>query len=98
MKTLGFRPGHLIGLIFGESTFIAILGGLLGLLITLPIIRGFAIFLTENMGNFFPVFEISDKTMAIAIASAIFVGILAAIFPTIQAVRMKISDGLREIG
>ena len=35
LTTLGFRPKHLVGLIFGESFLIAIFGGILGILITL---------------------------------------------------------------
>ncbi|MFQ5649980.1 MAG: ABC transporter permease [bacterium] len=98
MKTLGFQPKHLIALIFGESTAIALLGGTLGILVTLPIIRGFAAFLTENLGSFFPVFELSPKTLALAATASITVGLVAALFPAWQAVRLNIADGLRRIG
>jgi putative ABC transport system permease protein len=97
MKTLGFRPWHLIGLIFGESTAIAIMGGILGLLITFKMVEVFGIFLSENLGGFFPIFEMSSTTTMIAMFSAFLVGLVAALFPTIHAVRMKITDGLREI-
>ncbi|HEX9652528.1 MAG TPA: FtsX-like permease family protein, partial [bacterium] len=98
LKTLGFRPGHLTGLIFGESLFIAVLGGAIGLLLAVPIIAGFGEFLSVNLGSFFPVFELSRSTVLLAAVAALSVGIAAAIFPTINATRMKIADGLRYIG
>lgn len=98
MKTLGFRAKHLTGLIFGESTLIATFGGLLGLLISVPMIRGFGIVLTQSLGNFFPVFEISTTTFVLAMVASLCVGLIAAFFPTMQAVRMRIADGLRTIG
>lgn len=98
LKTLGFRSKHLIGLIFGESAVIAIFGGLLGLLIAFPIIRGFGMFLTQNLGSFFPIFELSTLTVVLAIIASVSVGVVAALFPTVRAVSMKISDGLRHMG
>ncbi len=98
LKTLGFRPHHIASLIFGESITIAIVGGLLGLLVTMPMIKGFSIFLTQNLGSFFPVFEITNTTLALAMTAALAVGLIAGTFPTVSAVKMKISDGLRSVG
>jgi putative ABC transport system permease protein len=98
MKTLGFRPKHLVGLIFGESALIALLGGVLGLCVTIPMTWAFGVFLTQNLGSFFPVFEISTATLFLAVLAAFAVGVLAALFPTVRAVRMKIADGLRYVG
>jgi putative ABC transport system permease protein len=93
LKTLGFRPGHLIGLIFGESMVIAILGGLLGILLTFPA----ASIVKIALSAFFPIFKISTLSIILASSMTIFVGFLAAIFPTIKAVRTPIVDGLRII-
>ncbi len=94
MKTLGFRPVHIVGLIFGESLFIAILGGLLGIVITLfpvmPLVR-------TALGHFFPTFPLSVVTLILGMSSAIVVGFLAAVFPTFKAVKTPIVDGLRVI-
>jgi len=98
LKTLGFKPSHISSLIFGESLTIALFGGLLGLGLTLIIVKRFGAFLENNMGGFFPIFEISNTTLSLAILAALAVGLIAAIFPTITAVKMKISDGLRQIG
>ncbi|HKK21541.1 MAG TPA: ABC transporter permease [candidate division Zixibacteria bacterium] len=93
MKTLGFSPFHIVGLIFGESLFIAALGGTLGILITFPI----AGLIKVAMGAFFPIFKIHPVTLAVGFVSALFVGLLAAIFPAVKAVRTSIVDGLRII-
>ena len=98
LKTLGFRPIHLISLIFGESIIIAMVGGCLGILLTFPICNGFAKFISDNLGSIFPVFELKNGTIALALLAAFAVGIVAAIFPTLRAIRMKISDGLRFVG
>jgi putative ABC transport system permease protein len=98
LKTLGFRPSHLTWLIFGESLFIAAFGGLAGLLLAVPIIDGFGEFLSVNLGSFFPVFELSRSTVLLAATAALLVGLVAAVFPTFNATRMKIADGLRYIG
>ncbi len=98
LKTLGFRPRHLIGLIFGESVAIAASGGFLGLILTLGMIQSFGKLITQNLGSFLPVFEISSTTILFSIVAAMTVGIVAAVFPTVQAVRMRITDGLRYVG
>jgi putative ABC transport system permease protein len=98
MKTLGFRPKHIIGLIFGESTFIALIGGFLGIFLTIPICNAFAQFISENLGSIFPVFGLKDSTIVLSVIAAISVGFAAAVFPTIRAIQMNIADGLRQIG
>jgi putative ABC transport system permease protein len=92
MKTLGFGSGHIMGLIFGESVFIAFVGGLLGFGITFPVVNMMRPFL-----QWFPVFEVSTLTYSLAFISSIVVGFLAAIFPATKAIRTSIVDGLRII-
>ena len=94
LKTLGFTAKHLVILIFGESLSIAILGGILGILITFPACAGFA----KGMQSFIPRFVIEPDTLVMAAVFAIIVGIVSAIFPVNQAVKMKIVDGLRQVG
>ncbi|MEI6597706.1 MAG: ABC transporter permease, partial [bacterium] len=95
LKTLGFKKGHIIGLIAGESLFISAIGGGLGLMLTFPATTAFAAALPPG---FFPVVEITNGTIFLAITAALLVGVLAALFPIWRAVRMKIVDGLRQIG
>ena len=91
MKTIGYRPVHIIGLIFGESLFMAAIGGALGLAIAYPI----ALLVKTALSSFFPVFGIQLMTLAYAVLAALIVGLLSAIFPTIKAIKTPIVDGLR---
>lgn len=97
LKTLGFRPFHLVGLIGGESLMIAMGGFALGLALMIYVCNGFATFITSNLGNFFPVFELKNITIILALTSAILVGVFAAVFPAWRAVRMRIADGLHRV-
>jgi putative ABC transport system permease protein len=91
MKTLGFRPIHILGLIFGESLVIAGVGGLLGILITFPINN----LLSTAVKDFFPVFKLDLMSLAVGMTASIAVGLVAAVFPAVKAVRTPIVDGLR---
>ncbi|UCE23319.1 MAG: ABC transporter permease [Candidatus Zixiibacteriota bacterium] len=93
MKTLGFRPIHIVGLIFGESLVIAGIGGLLGVIITFPI-NGL---LAEVIKDYFPIFKLDPLTLVLGLVSSLIVGFVAAVFPTLKAVRTPIVDGLRII-
>ncbi|MBM2840219.1 MAG: transporter, rane protein [Bacteroidetes bacterium] len=95
LKTLGFAKGHLVGLIAGESLMISIAGGILGLFLTFPMVKGIAANIPSGM---FPVFEITPTTIALAGSSALVVGVVAALFPIWRATSMRIVDGLRQIG
>ena len=94
LKALGFGPGFVASLIVGESVMITALGGALGILATFPVAAGFK----AALGSFFPVFKVAPETVAMQAASALAVGLLAAILPSIRAARVKIVDGLRYIG
>ncbi|MDH5263580.1 MAG: ABC transporter permease [Betaproteobacteria bacterium] len=94
LKALGFGPGFVAALIVGESVMITTLGGALGILATFPVAAGFK----AALGSFFPVFKVAPETVAMQAASALAVGLLAGILPSIRAARVKIVDGLRYIG
>jgi putative ABC transport system permease protein len=93
MKTLGFRPFHLLGLIVGESLFIAVVGGVLGVLLMV----GLANVIAVAMANFFPIFSVPSSAYIYAAIISLLVGGVAALLPTLRAVRMKIVDGLRVV-
>lgn len=95
LKTIGFSGGHLTALISGESLVISLLGGGLGLLLTYPIVGMFSLFVPKS---WFPIFYIEPITIILAGASAVLVGILAAVFPIQRALRTSIVDGLRFVG
>ena len=93
-KALGFSPGFVAALIFGESLMLTALGGGLGILATFPL----AAAVKGLVGNIFPVFKVSGETVVLQAASALVVGALAGIVPAIRAARVRIVEGLRYIG
>ena len=93
-KAMGFQAHHIAGMVFGESLFITTAGGCLGILLTFPVAGKFG----EVMGNFFPVFQVERSTVYMDLIFCLIVGIVAGIFPTVRAVRIKIADGLRRVG
>jgi putative ABC transport system permease protein len=94
LKALGFGPGWVAGLIFGESIALALIGGAIGIALTFPVAHEFA----KAMGTLFPVFNVDTGTVAMQMAAVLIVGAVAAAMPTLRAVRVRIADGLRNIG
>lgn len=94
LKTLGFGPRHLSLFIFGESLAIALAGATVGIALTFPVAERFG----KAMGSLFPVFNVNIDTVYMQIASALVVGIVAALFPCLSASRLRIADGLRHAG
>lgn len=93
-KAMGFKGYHIAGLIFGESLFITICGGAVGILLTFPVAHKFG----EVMGQFFPIFQVARSTIYMDILFCLLVGIIAGLFPAWRAVGIKIADGLRRVG
>ena len=93
LKALGFPPGFVVGLLYGESLLIAGLGGVLGVVATLPLSAAFA----QATGTLFPVFQLSSLTMGLQLLAAAIVGIVAAAWPAWRMSRIDIVDGLRHV-
>jgi putative ABC transport system permease protein len=93
LKALGFSPGFVVRLLFGESLLIALAGGVAGILLTHPLAAAFK----SLVGNLFPVFNVSALTMALQLAAALLVGLVAAAWPAWQTSRIDIVTGLRHV-
>lgn len=93
LKALGFPPAFVVKLLFGESLLIAVIGGAAGLILTLPMAAAFR----GAVGTLFPVFEVSQLTMALQLAAALVVGLVAAAWPAWKMSRIDIVQGLRHV-
>jgi putative ABC transport system permease protein len=93
MRTLGFQGYHLVGLILGESLFIASLGGLAGMVLLYFVGSGVGVALSQ----FFPGFEVTAMTYLSSSIAAVVIGAAASFFPIYRALRINIVDGLRVV-
>ena len=93
LKALGFPPGFVVRLLFGESLFIAFIGGIAGLLLTWPLAAGFR----SLTGALFPVFKVSAETMGLQLLACLVVGVVAAAWPAWKMSRIDIVAGLRHV-
>jgi putative ABC transport system permease protein len=94
LKALGFGPGFLVALVAGESLFIAAVGCVLGIALTLPVAAAFG----KTLSSLFPIFRVAPETFAMQVACATAVGVAAAVLPALRAASVSVVDGLRSIG
>jgi len=94
LKTLAFGGGHITVLIFGESLVVTIIGCLLGVAATFPGTK----IISNELGTYFPVFNIGRETILLNFVAALTIAFVAAIIPTRRAIKIRIADGLRRIG
>jgi putative ABC transport system permease protein len=93
LKALGFSPSFVVRLLFGESLMIALVGGLAGVLLTLPMAAAFG----GATGSLFPIFRVSTSTMAWQALAALVVGVVSAAWPAWKMSRIDIVAGLRHV-
>jgi putative ABC transport system permease protein len=93
LKALGFGPGFVALLIFGESLAIAAAGGALGMALTIPVAAAFG----DLVSTVFPIFRVPPDTYGWQFACALTVGLAAAILPSVRAASVNIVEGLRRI-
>jgi putative ABC transport system permease protein len=98
LRVLGFSRGSILLSFLIESLLLALIGGVFGCLLALPIngvttgIGSFATF-SEIAFNF----HVSPSTMLAGIIFALVVGVIGGLFPASNAARKEILTALREI-
>jgi putative ABC transport system permease protein len=92
LKTLGFRTSHLTFLNFGESLFVALMGGALGAFLIWPGLKVFKVIIAAFQGM-----EYQFDVLFWVIPAVIIVGIVASIVPIYRAVKTTIVEGLRTL-
>jgi putative ABC transport system permease protein len=98
LKTLGFSSGLVMTLILSESLLIGALGGGLGILISVGILK----ILPEvpMLGDIlagYPNFGLSVHTTVIGVCIALLLGLFAGLFPAITGYRARITEVLRQV-
>jgi putative ABC transport system permease protein len=94
LKTLGFTGRHVLAFILGEALVIGILGGVLGIVLTFPVVFLFG----KALPTFFPVIGVAPITVVLALLAAAVCGLAAGAAPALRAAKMPIVAGLRTVG
>jgi putative ABC transport system permease protein len=93
LKTLGFTKQTIAGLVLTESFLITAIGGAIGL--------GLAALLADSIGDvlasFFPVIGIPASAYATGAVLIVVLSVLAALLPSLEASRLRITDALRKV-
>jgi len=98
LRAIGFSPGYIFGFIVGEAMLVALVGGIVGALITFLLINnGIGPAMEENMAGLFPYFRTPGATLGLAMVVATILGALSAVIPAILASRRRVVDALRRL-
>lgn len=98
LRVLGFSKGSIMFSFLIESLLLALLGGVIGCLIALPL-NG----VTTGVGNFETFsetsfnFRVGPEAMLVGVIFALVVGAIGGLFPATSAARKEILTALREI-
>jgi putative ABC transport system permease protein len=85
LRAIGFLPKHIVIFIIGESLVTGLIGGALGVLLSYPIVeQGMGRWLEENMGAFFPFFDVSPAVAGAALGFAVVLSLVAAIIQSLR--------------
>ena len=98
LKTLGFTPGAILGIVLGEAALISLIGGAVGCLLA----AGMCALVSRSPGgDFMPALRtlaITPLVGLICLAGALAIGLVSSFFPAWSASRTTILDSLRYSG
>jgi putative ABC transport system permease protein len=98
LRALGFSQLHILISFLGESLILCALGGVLGLLATLPL--NSLTYETSDFNSFASMtfsFRFGPLVMGVALAMTLAMGVFGGMFPAIRAVRLDVISALREL-
>lgn len=94
LRTLGYTPGEIMGMVLGESVVIALLGGLLGMAVTFGLTRAAA----AGAGPWGEAFKFHWEAALIVTGFAVVIGLVSAFVPAVFASRRNIVEAIRFTG
>ena len=96
LKTLGFSPTHVLGMMVAESALIALAGGLAGSLGARYLFG--AVNFSELTMGFIPAFNVTWGTVLLAVGISLVVAFASTAVPAWSASRLSIADAIRRRG
>lgn len=98
LKTLGFTPGAILGIVLGEAAVISLIGGAIGCLLAAGLC---SIVSRSPGGDFMPALRtlaITPPVGLLCLAAALMIGLISSFVPAWSASRTSILDSLRYSG
>ena len=93
LKTLGFTPGTILGLILGEACAISLVGGGIGFLLSTLVTSGVR---HSPAGSFLPPVSPFEPSVAVVcVLTAATIGLFSSLAPALSASRASIVEALR---
>jgi putative ABC transport system permease protein len=89
LKAIGFKPRMVLSLVLAESLALSVIGGFLGV--------GAAAFVVGNEGASMAGLMLSLPTVALAVGSALTIGLLGGLLPAMTAAKVRTIEALRGI-
>jgi putative ABC transport system permease protein len=90
LKTLGFSNISILTMVLGESLLIAVLGGALGLMVAWAIVQN-----GDPTNGMLPIFMLPTRDIWAGAGLVIALGLIAGLWPALNAMNLKITDALR---
>ena len=98
MRAIGFLPKHIAGFVVIEATVLSALGGVVGLVLSVPVVeKGLGGWLEQNMGGMFPFFRIPPTMAIAALFLSLALGFFASVLPAWNASRIRVTEALRRV-
>ncbi len=94
--TMGAGRMRIVRQLLVESVLLAVLGGLIGLLLSQFAVRAFALAVADVGKPYWILFEVDYVVFSYFAALSIFAGILFGLAPALQATRLDLAEALKE--
>jgi putative ABC transport system permease protein len=98
MRALGFSRADVLISFLSESLILCALGGIIGLLATIPLARmTFGLNSADSFAEVTINFHLGPLVMGVAVAMTAAMGLFGGLFPAIRAVKLDVVRALREL-
>ncbi len=96
LRTLGFTRSKVLAIVLLESLGVGVLGAAFGAAV-IPVVTSALTSFLETQGIVFTALRLTGRTLGLVIGIGVLLGLAAGLVPALQAMNMKIVDGLRRV-
>lgn len=96
LRTLGFTRSRVLAIVLFESLAVGVLGAAIGLAV-MPVVTGALSSVLESQGLAMSGLTLGERTTGLVMGIGVSLGLAAGLVPALQAMNMKIVDGLRRV-